>query len=75
MIDSVGYKHGTIKGVGLTRGPGIITFPGGIASGAANVPYVDLPNGLISSIGNSISIEAWYTYTGPGYFEVSIFHS
>jgi hypothetical protein len=75
VIDSVGGMNGVVRvltggmpGVDGTwtatpaemGGPGLL-LPGG--SHAAGGAYVDLPNGMISSITGNASFEAWYTIT------------
>lgn len=65
--DSVGSAHGTLKGFGADfDGTGRLHLPGGTASAADPVAgYVDLPNGIISSLVN-LSFEAWVTWEGSG---------
>lgn len=38
-------------------------------SGAANASYVDLPNGLFSSLGTQFTIETWYTQITGGIWQ------
>ncbi len=67
--DSVGTAHGVLKGTGaFFDGAGRLYLPGGTPSDAAAdviAGYVDLPNGLISSL-NRLTIEAWVTWEGSG---------
>ena len=65
--DSVGSAHGTLKGDGADfDGAGRLLLPGGTTSAADPVAgYVDLPNGIVSSLVN-ISFEAWVTWEGSG---------
>jgi hypothetical protein len=39
------------------------------SSGAANASYVDLPNGMISSVGPQMTIEAWWTQITTGIWQ------
>ncbi|MEZ5299256.1 MAG: LamG-like jellyroll fold domain-containing protein [Verrucomicrobiales bacterium] len=58
ITDSVGGANGAVLGAGATWATtGQLTLPGGSSGSAA---YVDLPNGIISSL-NGISIESWHT--------------
>ena len=54
--DSVGAAHGTVQGGATFSGDGLLTLDG--ADG-----YVDLPNGIISSLNNA-TFEAWVTFAG-----------
>lgn len=67
--DSVRTAHGT-----LINNTGNATFAGGQltlgntgtqTSNAGNGDYVDLPNGIISALGNHATFEAWVTWNGP----------
>lgn len=61
ITDSVGGAHGLIKGAnGFFTGTAL-SLPGG--SHAAGGAYVDLPDGMISSITTDATFEAWYTIT------------
>jgi hypothetical protein len=65
--DSAGTSDGSLKG-DLTQGGGFdgkghLALPGG--SSASGAPYVDLPNGLISSMTNA-TFEAWVNWGGAG---------
>jgi len=57
VTDSVGSKNGEALG-GATFGGGNLTLDGGEGS------YVNLPNGLISGLGNNATLEMWVTYAG-----------
>ena len=54
--DSVGTANGTLNGTG-TLGGGQLALDG-------TDGYVNLPNGIISSLGDNGTIEAWFTYDG-----------
>jgi hypothetical protein len=54
-VDEVGGADGTLVGTALSAGSGKVTL-----SGSA-LQYVDLPNGLISSL-ESVTIEAWVNW-------------
>jgi hypothetical protein len=61
VTDRVGTAHGTIQGGGTLstlNGKGVVNLGGG-TSGA----YVNLPNGLVSSLTNA-TLEAWVTWGG-----------
>lgn len=60
VFDSVGTAHGSIIGNGASRIPGQVSLPGG---GSATAPYIDLPNGIVSSL-TSATFEGWVTPTG-----------
>ncbi|HEY3391167.1 MAG TPA: LamG domain-containing protein, partial [Lacipirellulaceae bacterium] len=62
IMDSLGGQHGTVigpaTGGGLpTATAGALVLPGGPST---NSPYVDLPNGIISTLTNA-TFEGWYT--------------
>jgi hypothetical protein len=61
--DSIGSHDGIVRGAnGMFTGSQLV-FPGGThANGGA---YVDLPNGMISSIETDATFEAWYTINAP----------
>lgn len=63
--DSEGNADGVLKGTGAAfDGNGKLALPGGTSSAADPVAgYVDLPNGIISSLVN-VSFEAWITWDG-----------
>lgn len=54
--DSVGNADGTVEGT-ATFGDGKLTLDGGES-------FVNLPNGIISALGNNGTIETWFTYDG-----------
>jgi hypothetical protein len=56
-----------MNGVVLT-GSGSVTLAGGTSD-----QYISLPRGIISSLGNSATIEAWVTWAGTGGFWQRIF--
>lgn len=61
VMDRVGTQHGTVQAGGALSkvgGKGVV-----VLSGGTNGPYVDLPNGLISSLTNA-TLEAWVTWGG-----------
>jgi hypothetical protein len=58
--DSVGTTDGLVVNTTLA-GDGTVVLAG-IDSGQ----YIDLPNGIVSSIGPSATLEAWVTWTGVG---------
>ena len=57
VTDAVGSAHGTLIGATLAN-DGTLTLAGGTSD-----QYVDLPNGLISSL-QDVTIEAWVTWAG-----------
>jgi glucose/arabinose dehydrogenase/type 1 glutamine amidotransferase len=56
IADSVGTAHGTLLGGGALTGDGKLNLLGGNG-------FVDLPNGIISSLSN-VTLEAWLTWNG-----------
>ena len=62
--DSVGHSDAVIRGEGYTWGSGMLTLPGGPSTSAA---YVDLPNGIVSSL-ESATIEAWVAVDTPSFY-------
>jgi hypothetical protein len=58
--DSVGGANGTVLNTTLV-GDGTV-----VLAGVDSVQYVDLPNGIVSSLGPSATIEAWASWTGVG---------
>jgi hypothetical protein len=56
VADSVGMAHGTLQGGAAFTGDGKLNLLG--ANG-----FVDLPNGIISSLSN-VTLEAWLTWNG-----------
>ncbi len=67
--DLVGTAHGTLvnnTGNALYSGGQLrLGNDGSQSSGANNGDYVDLPNGIISALGNHATFEAWITWGGP----------
>jgi len=67
VTDVIGGAHGTVLGAGATLTGSRVALPGGPS---ASAPYVDLPNGLLSSNGASkggngqVSVEGWFRVTG-----------
>jgi hypothetical protein len=59
VTDSVGTAHGTVMGAQLS-GTGALVLAGGTTD-----QYVDLPNGIVSSLTNA-TFEAWITWNGGG---------
>jgi hypothetical protein len=61
VTDRVGTAHGVIKGgatLSQVSGKGVVVLTGGTTG-----PYVDLPNGILSSL-TSATLEAWVTWSG-----------
>ncbi|MDF3067208.1 MAG: hypothetical protein K0R38_2809 [Polyangiaceae bacterium] len=61
VMDRVGAAHGTVQAGGMLSkvgGKGVVELSGGTSG-----PYVDLPNGLISSL-TSATLETWVTWGG-----------
>lgn len=60
--DLIGGAHGTVHGAGavFTADGKKVQLPGGVSASAA---YIDLPNGLISSLQN-VTLEAWVQQNG-----------
>ncbi len=56
VADSIGTAHGTVQGGAAFTGDGKLNLMG--ANG-----FVDLPNGIISSLTN-VTLEAWITWNG-----------
>jgi hypothetical protein len=65
--DSVGSAQGKVTSTAL-RGDGTVTLPGG-----ASDQFVDLPPLIVSSLGDSVTIEAWVRWTGNGTYWERIF--
>ena len=57
VTDSVGAAHGTVVNAQLS-GSGTVVLGGGTTD-----QYVDLPNGIVSSLTNA-TFEAWITWDG-----------
>jgi len=72
VTDSVGGAHGTVIGAQYAwTGTELNLVNSGSAaqsSGAAetdpSLSYVDLPNGIFSTLSNAATFELWYTYNG-----------
>jgi len=61
VMDRVGTAHGTVKGGGslsTVDGKGVVVLGGGTTG-----PYVDLPNGIVSSLTDA-TFESWVTWGG-----------
>jgi hypothetical protein len=58
--DSAGIDHGTIMNTALTGTGNLVLL------GVETDQYVDLPDGIISSLGNNATIEVWLAWTGAG---------
>jgi hypothetical protein len=58
VVDSVGGAHGMVRGTGATANGASVVLPGGPNDG--NSPYIDLPNGIISSKPRVTAV-AWVT--------------
>lgn len=62
FTDSVtGLASAELRGSGATVGGGTVVLPGG---SSATAPYVDLPNGLVSSRSGGATIEGWAVVNG-----------
>jgi hypothetical protein len=57
-FDSIGTAHGALQGAAALSGDGKLILPGSNA-------YLDLPNGLISTLTN-VTFETWTTWNGGG---------
>jgi hypothetical protein len=60
--DLVGNADGQVRGTANFTGDGRLNLPGGAANTDAG--YVDLPNGMISSLPPAVTFEAWFTWRG-----------
>jgi hypothetical protein len=58
--DSVGGADGVVVNTTLA-GDGTV-----VLAGIDSLQYVDLPNGIVSSLGPSATVEAWVSWTGVG---------
>jgi hypothetical protein len=58
--DSVGGANGLVMNTTLA-GDGTV-----VLAGVDSLQYVDLPNGIVSSLGPSATVEAWVSWTGVG---------
>src|ERR1017187_3524693 len=56
-VDSISSSNITLVG-GASLGGGVLTLPGG------NGNYAQLPDGILSTFTNSMTIETWFTDTG-----------
>ena len=67
--DSVGGAHGVLvnntANAGFANGQLTLGNDGSQSSDSNNGDYVDLPNGIISALGNQATFEAWSTWNGP----------
>jgi hypothetical protein len=67
--DSVGYANGTLVNAtgaaAYADGKLDLKNTGTPTSTASNINYVDLPNGIISALGENATFEAWVTWNGP----------
>jgi hypothetical protein len=59
-LDSAGDADGTIQNT-LLDGSGVLTL-----DGVDSDQFVDLPDGIISRLGPSATIELWFAWTGAG---------
>jgi hypothetical protein len=57
LLDSVGSKHGTLRGSGATLGSTSLTLTGGTSG-----PYVELPADMIRGLSN-MTLEIWVRWT------------
>jgi hypothetical protein len=58
--DSIGGADGLVMNTTLA-GDGTV-----VLAGIDSLQYVDLPNGIVSSLGPSATVEAWVSWTGVG---------
>lgn len=69
VTDSVGAANGTLVKAGDAadfNGGGQLNLVGGLWNGSPLPSYVDLPNGIISSLpSGSVTFEGWVTWDGP----------
>jgi hypothetical protein len=60
----------TIAGISPANGTAMnVTLPGTgsiVLQGGTTDQYVSLPAGIVSALGNSVTVEAWVTWTGAG---------
>ena len=61
IFDSVGTANGIVRGAGSSATADQLVLNGGASTTAA---YVDLPNGIMSSLTDT-TVEAWYTISTP----------
>jgi len=71
--DSIGSSHGTlINGTGQSgyaNGQLTLGNNGSQSSTDSLIDYVDLPNGIISSLGTQATLETWVTWTGSSMWQ------
>ncbi len=67
--DSIGSAHGTLVNAtgtaGYSNGTVNLSNPNTPTSSASNINYIDLPNAIISALGENATFEAWVTWNGP----------
>ena len=67
IVDSISGANGVVlgdldgNGAGATANESSLSLNGGPSDIAA---YVDLPNGLLSDLGNDVTVEGWFTLDG-----------
>jgi hypothetical protein len=61
IVDSIGGAVGVVLGSGSSATDTELSLHGGPSDSAA---YVDLPNGIMSDLGNDITVEGWFTLDG-----------
>lgn len=61
ILDSIGGAHGLVLGAGSSASDTELSLNGGPSDTAA---YVDLPNGIMSDLGDDITVEGWFTLDG-----------
>jgi hypothetical protein len=67
VSDSVGTAHGELRNPTATsdfNGTGRLLLAGGAWNAVPEPAYVNLPNGLVSSL-TSVTLEAWVRWSGP----------
>ena len=67
VADSVGTAHGELRNPSATsgfNGTGRLLLAGGAWNAVPEPAYVNLPNGLVSSL-PSVTLEAWVRWSGP----------
>ncbi len=70
LNDSVGTAHGTLVNNNSTSAyfsNGVLELSNASLpnSNSSALNYIDLPNGIISSLGTAVTFEAWVTWHGP----------
>ncbi len=67
--DYVGGAVGKIiapnNNVTIENGQAVFTNNSGYSSNSGNIGYIDLPNGMISSLGKEFTFIIWFTWGGP----------